>query len=742
MPVFALASLIPIATLLAMACLWCPRTWTEWKPRVVLVVILFASGVVAARPFFRGTYVGTGEAYNYSLSLADAVTQARSGVFPALVGQTEFAFNGRIHPLRTGPWYCCAACLIDYATLHRLTFWQLQDALLTLSLVGAAFAAYAALRYLVGATHRVALFGALLYEFSPGVLSTAYAMDLYMTVTTLPLVPLVFGGNFASFSRRTPGVYLVIGASIGLAWLAHPPIALWLSSSTAAIQVAVWATRRPTVRAVAAVVPGLIVCVLLAGYTFASASAMQDVGGLSRPENYSPMFVELRHAFPESILPVSSEARQLGDFQLGYVAWALFFGTAAAALRRGRLAPIVLLVVAGFLLVLALPFPYVTRFLWLHLPPAFPNLTNIWPMQRLYLVATGLVLVAACSVCPDADLRLRALPVAQRLGLVALCAAGLAWNMEQASLFIRRGFLLQHGGQESADLHRPENINLTVTSYALLGLPRHFVNGVMDAGQEFRLLRSGDKSEIANNWSSPNAGRLRSHGVFHAVNLQPVLVPLTPAISIEPNKRYLLTLKFLSPPFKGVLIMEGDHFAREYPLPSAGESRGFGMEPGNDRSLSLWTTDPEGTEIRMTLLGLNDTGVFAGYELREVDPRSFPVELERLLPMTGRVRAGEAAWLETPRRFIPGYKASMDGHPARVGESPEGSVMIETPAGDHEFKLRYPGTPFLLASFWSSLSTGSLIVLSTAGWLASRAVRQFRAGPGWGRAAKPAIPAA
>jgi hypothetical protein len=166
------------------------------------------------------------------------------------------------------------------------------------------------------------------------------------------------------------------------------------------------------------------------------------------------------------------------------------------------------------------------------------------------------------------------------------------------------------------------------------------------------------------------------------------------------------------------------------------------MEPGNDRSLSLWTTDPEGTEIRMTLLGLNDTGVFAGYELREVDPRSFPVELERLLPMTGRVRAGEAAWLETPRRFIPGYKASMDGHPARVGESPEGSVMIETPAGDHEFKLRYPGTPFLLASFWSSFSTGSLIVLSTAGWLASRAVRQFRAGPGWGRAAKPAIPAA
>src|SRR5271157_6442441 len=106
MTTFALASLIPIAALVAMACLWCPRTWMEWKPRVVIVLILFAAGVYAARPFLRGTNVGTGEGYNYSLSVADAVTQARSGNFPALVGQTEFAFNGRVHPLRTAPWYC------------------------------------------------------------------------------------------------------------------------------------------------------------------------------------------------------------------------------------------------------------------------------------------------------------------------------------------------------------------------------------------------------------------------------------------------------------------------------------------------------------------------------------------------------------------------------------------------------------------------------------------------------------
>ena len=709
-----------------MGCLSWPKTWPEWKPRVLTVLILFGAGVYAAEPFLRGTYVGTGEAYNYSLSIADAVTQARSGVFPVLVGQTEFAFNGRIHPLRTAPLYCCAACLIDFATFHRLTFWQIQDALLTLSIVAAAFAAYAALRLLVGATHRVSLFGALLYEFSPGVLSPVYAMDLYMTVTTLPLIPLVFGSNLASFSRRTTGVYLIIGVTIGLAWLAHPPIALWLSASTAAIQLVVWATRRPSLGAAAAVVPGVVVCLLLAGYSFASTAAMHDIHGLSMPEDYSPIFVELSRAFPGSIMPVNEEARFLGDFQLGYVAWALLFFAGASAACRRRLPPAVLLGIAGLLLVLTLPVPFLTRFLWLHLPPVFPNLTNIWPMQRLYLVATGLILVAAVSLWPDADLRIRGLISSRRVGFTVLCAAALVWNVEQARLFIRRGLILQHSGQVGADLHRSENIDMTVTSYALLGLPRHFVNAAMDAEREFRILRAADHSEITNNWTPANADRLRARGVLHAVVVQPDATPLAPAIRIEPYHRYLLTFNFLCQPFDGVLSMDGEHFHREYPLPSAGGERGFGMQPGNDPSVELWTTDLEGTEIRLSLFGMKDLQAFAGFELREIEPSNFPVELEGYLPLSGRVQAGEAVWLETPRRFIPGYVASIDGRPAQVANSPEGSVMIETPAGDHEFRLRYSGTPLLLAAFWASFLTGSLITVSALGWFGIQAVRQIR----------------
>ncbi len=727
MTIFVIAGLIPIGTLLAMAAMRFPRTWIEWKPRLAALLVLFSVGTYAAEPFLRGTFVGTGEAYNYSLSVADAVTQARSGVFPVLVGQTEYAFNGRIHPLRTAPWYCCAACILDFTTFHSLNFWQLQDSILALSIVGTAFTAYGSLRLLAGASRTVALLGAVVFEFSPAVLSTSYSMDLFMTITALPLVPIVAAGNMASFTRRSPSTYLVLGAAIGMAWLAHPPVALWLSAATAVIQLVLWVTRMPTLRAMVAVVPGLLVCLLFASYSFISTEQMHMVGGLSRHEDFSPLFVELRKAFPDCLKPVSAEARSLSDFQLGYVSWALLLVGGAAALWRRHLASLTLFAIAGFLVLLDLPVPHLTEYIWLHLPPLFPQLTNIWPMQRLYLVVTGLIVAACCALWRDADRRLRASPLACRAIVIALCAVGLVWVTEQARFFIKRGDVLQHKGDESADLQRSENIDLTLTSYALLGISDRFVNGVMDVGREFRVLRDPDRLEIANNWSPVTAGRMRAHGVLHTVAMEANPAHLSPLIRLEPDRRYFLTLRFRPAPFDGLLIMRGRHFIRDYPLPSAGQKRGFGMKPGNDPSIVLWTTDPDGTEIQMMLLGYQQGGIFADFELREIDPGSFPVELHGLVPLSGRVRVRESAWLETPRRFIPGYSATVDGAPVQVAISPQEAVMIKVPSGEHEFRLSYRGSPLLLGAFWTSFLTGCLFFLAVMALLIFRAGRHLRA---------------
>ena len=72
--------------------------------RALLLVLLTGLAALVTAPLWTDQAVGTGEAYNYSLALADGVSQLRAGEVPVLVGQTEYAFNGRVHPLRNAPY--------------------------------------------------------------------------------------------------------------------------------------------------------------------------------------------------------------------------------------------------------------------------------------------------------------------------------------------------------------------------------------------------------------------------------------------------------------------------------------------------------------------------------------------------------------------------------------------------------------------------------------------------------------
>jgi hypothetical protein len=106
----------------------------------------------------------------------------------------------------------------------------------------------------------------------------------------------------------------------------------------------------------------------------------------------------------------------------------------------------------------------------------------------------------------------------------------------------------------------------------------------------------------------------------------------------------------------------------------------------------------------------------AGVSMRALafDPAALPLAVESLVPLSVRVHAPAAGFLETPRVFIPGYNATVNASPARVGTSPAGLVMVPVPPGSSEIRLDYPGTPLLHAAFW--LTTTVLI-----GWLMAMA---------------------
>jgi hypothetical protein len=80
--------------------------------------------------------------------LADFVTQLRAGVFPVFIGQTDYAFNGAVYPLRVAPFYQHLAGVLDLLTGRQLGIFALQH--LCVLVVGYAgiFSSYLALNAL------------------------------------------------------------------------------------------------------------------------------------------------------------------------------------------------------------------------------------------------------------------------------------------------------------------------------------------------------------------------------------------------------------------------------------------------------------------------------------------------------------------------------------------------------------------------------------------------------------------
>lgn len=693
----------------AAAWIWFSRRPSRagWPVYLQRIGLLCAAGLCAAAPLVTNHGLGTDEAYNYSLATADAVRQFREGVFPVLVGQTEFAFNGRIHPLRTAPFLAYFAGAIDTLTFRQLNFWALQNLALTLSLLGATFSMYASLRRSTGASPLLRLVLSAAYVLSPGVLAAVYSMDLYMTVMTLPFVPLVIGAALRTLrGERTAAVYSLLGAGLAAAWLAHPPVALWLTVGVIALELPLVLGWRLTAREWLHAAGGAALCLLLCGYSFVSALSIQDYQVSTENRDTATTIAEVGRVFKASLHPVSSAANLLSDFQLGYAYWGALALALLFALLRRRPVALLLCGVAGFYLALTTPVPVVNTWLWDHVPTMAATLTSYWPMQRLYLLITAFALfgLAAAGGLPSLG-KLRPKLLQDVVGLALIALAG--WTLYQSWHFIGRGFSTRASAEKSELVHRPENINLTVTSYAFIGAPPYFVNGVMDPTMEFRLRKPATMEVLASNWDAPASlaapvqqGTFRSTGSEGAIEL-------SPRLKLEPGQRYRLDFTFPPVATDGFLQITGPHSFREYKLPQAGLPEGFGSAPGNNHALTLWTTESRQEELKLQLAGSSTAPssgfVLADFTLRPIDASKLPVEVLSWVPLRLKVNSPAAAYLETPRLHVRGYVAKVNGERVRAQESLDRLVMFPVPAGESQVELSYEGPAAVRATFWAAV---------------------------------------
>jgi hypothetical protein len=705
------------------------------KPAETLrVLLLFALGLGAAAPFLTSRGLGTSDSVNYSNSVADSVTQLRAGVFPVYVGQSDYAFNGRVHPLRTAPYFTYGTGLLDVLARHRLTFWELQNLLMAGSLVGAAFSAYLCLRKLETVGPWTAWLLAVAYLSAPGLLAAAYGMDLYMTVNTAPFLPIALLGLVRTFDDRTFGHVGLFAVGLAACWLAHPPVAAWLSLGSGIVLVIGLIVHPPRWRDLAVVPAGILFWAALSAYGFVSSGTIDPNLISSHYAPAGPGFAGTvasmtGNAWRGSLLPVSRNANALSDFQLGYALWLLLLlGAGMALRRRGAGVARALGAMILFYLLALTPVPWLHRKLWEYLPASIATMTNFWPMQRIYLLLSIAIVFLAARVWPRGH---RPQPILVRWVIPVVLLAGTGWSGWQAWQFIRRGFSTRFTEEQTVATHRLENANLTLVAYAFLGYPSWFSFGPMDPEQDLHLLSPVDLSVIVSN---SGAGHLRPAAAAGRLTLARVSGHysnrLEPQITLEPGKRYRLRFHFLIPKFVGWLFLRGETTWRDFILPSYLGAKGFGMEPGNSPEITLFTTSsrPEHIQLSVERPGGDDlpSADFADFSLEEIDRTALPLQLVQLVPFFEcRLTAPQACWLETPRMYIEGYAASVDGKPAVVARSNDSMAMVAVPAGKHTVQLRFAGSPLLRRTFWLALGGWAAVAAGLVALVASGAL-----GPG------------
>lgn len=671
------------------------------------------------QPYYHAGGIGAGDAHWYAIMLADFVEQLRVGIFPVWTGQSSYAFNGAVVPLRVAPLFQHEGGLLDVLTGRALDPLALKNAVLALNGFAIVFAAYAAFRALLPRQPGAAAALAGFFLAAPAVLAPLYAGDQIMTFVAIPFLPAVFYGcwRFWTHDDFVARLWLVVGLA-GL-WLAHSPIGMWTTASAGALWLARIASR-PNRRSAGGELAGMAALfALLASWPFVSLLSLDNLNAV--PTSGGSIGENIRGAFPANFRPISADANQLSDYQPGYAVLALFL--VSAVWWRPHRAP----AAAGFaflalaLPTLMLPVPGWIDFFWTHVPQAVVNVTNTWPMQRLMVIWVAAMLFFVASLLAAPDFRGRRWLVGV-LGVVSVPLA--AWSAVEATKFPKSAATTRTADVEANNILLPQNRLLTRYAYSSFArTPYYYSHGYMDPQWENRLLRAGTEEPVATNAEGATHGAPVAQGVFTATNDNKTdFYNLAPALTLEPGRRYALTLDFIGPPEAAVLQFRGDGLFREYALPDSGDgmsplhlTRAFGALPTSTRTISLWTDSLRPVIVTGIYIAPSRARVtsfpFAHFKLHAYHPNSLPIRVTSLLPYRASAYTPEPAWLETPRMWLGRYRASVNGHAAEVRRSANNLAMVRLDLGDNQVALDYAPGFWLGASYWAMLVGWTTLIL-------------------------------
>ena len=662
-------------------------------------------------PYATPHLVGGGDAHHYAQQLADSAAQLRQGVYQLFVGQSSFAFNGDIHPLRSAPYFSYLGAALSIVTGPAFAATAVQNLMIVLSLCGGVAIVYALLTRLRPRSAWPAFWLTTAFAASPGVLALVYSGDMIASWLTLPWLPLVFYATIRCWLAKDPvPAFCVLAGSLAIVWLTHPPIAFWTSALVALPLIARLIVRWESGRGLWLIAACTASCLALCGYVFVSVHTLEmptDPNLVAFVRN-GGVFEILRTGWAGLGKPLDPTGGDLiRNLQLSPALWfAALIGI--GSIRRYRWVAGTLLLGSAILLLLLYPSPLLAGRLWKIMPESVINATEKWPMQRFYPILSVLVPFLAILAWPETITRRRKLFAATLL--VCLSSAAL-FSLVDARKLIARGIAVTSSAEMSGRRMRPENVVLSRYTYEYFGrLPRSFTHGTVSPEMQNRLLARNTLTPVDANLLAlaPNTPfGAASTGTRHRFTPTDYGGRYVPPLRIEPGSTYFVRFLFGSQPANGTLQLLGRYIYREYHLPASGEAFAFGMGPGRSNGFSLWTTAAIADDVDIRYYNQPNRPApkdLGDIELLSVIPDRLPLHLLGLQPYQITVRSDAASWLETPKIYLPGYIADIDGQPVTVEQSPDGLAMIPVPAGQHRVHLSYVGPLGLRLAYWATLA--------------------------------------
>jgi hypothetical protein len=675
--------------------------------------------------------IGAGDAHWYTLMLGDFVEQIRQGQFPVWLGATEYAFNGTFSPLRLAPWFQHVGGLVDAVTLRTLTPPALKNLTLSLNFFVLTGSTYLCLRLLLKRAAWLAGGLTAVVVLSPACLMSIHARDQYMTFMALPFLPLVAAGLWLLFesNRRLGPVLLGVGTA-GL-WLSHTPVALWASSIVGGAAVTVALLRRSS-----SLVRGGLMAIAIFGilgtYSIHSALGLENV---NRAAVNGSAFHELTKAFPANFSWLSPGMREESDIQVGLAALVLL-GIGVVTYPRIRTAgagALGLTILAALLLIL--PIPSWSEWFWSHLPLVILQATNVWSNQRLVPIFIFFIIFFFAAVL---EKRPGFYPFHRRWIALALGVVLLTWSGYQGARLVNGARQPIAMGIHSQRMLAPHNLVLTRYSFSPFeSAPGYFSHGYIDPVFEHRLLHE-DGTVIAHNGaatarrgSAKENADLLAAGEFEAINDNgSVFYPIQPKLELNPGELLALHINPMAAPENGVLQVAGTRLFREYLLPDSGAGinnpptpspTGFGTTATSSRVISVPNFGPDRETIELTVIApervTTPSFLFARFELWRYRRSELPIAVQSWVPYRLLTDAASSSYLETPRVWLPGYRARINGKTVPAERSADNRVMFKIPAGHADITIKYAPSLLLEVHYWVTVGGWAVCLLGLGGVL-------------------------